>query len=163
MTYAFEAMTRGDLPMIKLWLGTPEVVRWWGKPGEELDSVTDDLDVPEMAQWIVALNGVAFAYVQSYPVHRWAQPSLSHLPMGAVGIDAFVGVPAMMGCGHGSAFLRAFAETLVGAGSSCVAIDPDVRNVRARRAYARAGFVDDRQVSAEGGTAMVMVYRASND
>ena len=163
MTYRFHAFTSDHLPMMAGWLRTPEVVRWWGKPVEELHSVTDDLDVPEMAQWIVAWHSVAFAYVQSYPVHRWAQPYLDYLPPYAIGIDAFVGVPTMMGRGHGSAFLRTFADRLSAAGASCVAIDPDIRNLRARRAYARAGFVNDRRISGKNGAAMVMVYRAGHD
>jgi RimJ/RimL family protein N-acetyltransferase len=53
-----------------------------------------------------------------------------------------IGDPDMLGRGHGSAFLRRLAERLVAEGAPIVAIDPDVDNLRARRAYARAGFVE---------------------
>ena len=46
----------------------------------------------------------------------------------------------MIGRGHGSAFLRLVADRLKAEGAPVVAIDPDVENVRARRAYEWAGF-----------------------
>ena len=57
----------------------------------------------------------------------------------------------MIGRGHGSVFLRLLAERLIREGAPLVAIDPDVGNERARRAYARAGFTGDRVVDTEGG------------
>ena len=46
----------------------------------------------------------------------------------------------MIGRGYGSAFLRLLAKRLMRAGAPAVAIDPDVANLRARRAYEKAGF-----------------------
>ena len=44
-------------------------------------------------------------------------------------------------------------------GSPAVAIDPDAKNERARRAYARAGFEGDEVVNAAEGPVVVMVFR----
>jgi hypothetical protein len=66
-------------------------------------------------------------------------------------IDAFIGEPAMLGCGHGSAFLRVVGEKLLAEGAPIVAIDPDRDNHRARRAYTRAGFVEENIVQAANG------------
>jgi len=30
--YVFRPMTSADLPLVRCWLETPEVVRWWGQP-----------------------------------------------------------------------------------------------------------------------------------
>jgi hypothetical protein len=38
----------------------------------------------------------AFAYMQAYPANAWPQTHLTHLPNGAVVIDAFIGEPAML-------------------------------------------------------------------
>jgi len=65
----------------------------------------------------------------------------------------------MIGRGHGGAFLRALAEMLIAEGAPAVAIDPDVANLRARRAYARAGFIECGAVAAEAGPVMVMLFR----
>ena len=48
----------------------------------------------------------------------------------------------MIGRGHGAAYLRLIAERLCAEGAPLVTIDPIVDNLRARRAYAKAGFVD---------------------
>ena len=57
------------------------------------------------------------------------------------------------------AFLRELAQMLVDEGSPAVAIDPDAKNERARRAYARAGFEGDEIVKAAEGSVVVMVFR----
>ena len=155
--YHFRPFTCGDLPMVARWLGTPEVLRWWGDPKEQIDLITEDLDEPLMRQWIVEHEGRAFAYVQAYPANAWPQPHLTHLPSGAVVIDAFIGEPAMLGCGHGSTFLHVIGEKLLAEGAPIVAIDPDCDNHRARRAYTRAGFVEESIVETADGPVVVML------
>jgi aminoglycoside 6'-N-acetyltransferase len=156
--YRFRPVIRDDLPMIGRWLRTPEAMRWWGEPADQLALIAGDLDEPLMRQWIVAHNGFPFAYAQTYPVDAWPQPHFAGLPAGTVAVDTFIGVPEMIGRGHGGAFLRAFAETLVAEGARVVAIDPDVANLRARRAYARAGFVERGEALTEAGLVMVMLF-----
>ena len=58
-------------------------------------------------------------------MHSWAQKHLDHLPADARAIDAFIGVPEMLGKGHGGRFLRQLAMMLVEQGAPLVAIDPD--------------------------------------
>jgi aminoglycoside 6'-N-acetyltransferase len=145
--------------MVERWLRTPEVVRWWGDPGEELAFLQEDIDEPLMRQWVVEHCERPFAYVQAYEAHAWPQVHLRQLPDGAQVIDAFIGEPNMLGCGHGSAFLALFATILVEEGAPIVAIDPDVENLRARRAYARAGFAEEAVVQAEQGAVVLMVFR----
>ena len=110
-----------------------------------------------MDQWFVELEGKPFAYLQAYPARAWPQAHLAHLPATGKVIDVFVGDPTMIGCGHGRAFLRNFAEMLIANGASLVATDPLVENYRARRAYSRAGFVEDKIVSTVDGLVAVMV------
>ena len=42
--YIFRPMSAADLPLIRHWLETPEVVRWWGQPDEQYALVSGDLD-----------------------------------------------------------------------------------------------------------------------
>ena len=78
-----------------------------------------------MDQWIVEFDGMPLAYAQAYCVHSWQQKHLEHLPADARAIDAFIGVPEMLGNGHGGRFLRQLAMMLVEQGAPLVAIDPD--------------------------------------
>jgi hypothetical protein len=64
----------------------------------------------------------------------------------------------MTGRGHGAAYLSLLAERLRTQGAPVVAIDPDAENLRARRAYAKAGFVGETPVETEAGPAVVTIY-----
>jgi aminoglycoside 6'-N-acetyltransferase len=154
--YAFQPMTPHHLPMIRRWLETPEVVRWWGQPDEQYDLVSGDLDHPDMDQFVVALGDRPFGYIQCYALSTWNQ-GFGPQPEATRGIDQFIGEPEMIGRGHGSDFIRQFADGLLARGIPRIVTDPDPANVRAVRAYARAGFERDRIVETADGPALLMV------
>ena len=156
--YSFRRATTKDLPRLRRWLNAPEVRRWWGNPNEEFELLRGDLNEPLMMMRIVSLGQRPFAYVQDYEVHAWLQPHLSHLPMGSRAIDSFIGWPSMIGRGHGHAYLRLLAEQLCAEGAPLVAIDPAEGNLRAQRAYEKAGFRVETRVATEAGPAVLMLY-----
>ena len=149
-------MTTADLPLIRRWLRTEEVTRWWGEPDEQYELVSADLDHPDMDQFIVLLDGRAFGYIQTYALSTWNQGFGVH-PEKTRGIDQFMGEPDMIGRGHGSRFIRSFVDGLLGAGIPRVVTDPDPANARAVRAYERAGFQRQRMVETPDGPALLMV------
>jgi aminoglycoside 6'-N-acetyltransferase len=157
--YDFRPAAESDLPMLRRWLRAPEVVRWWGDPEREPATLAEDLANPRMAMRIVSFRARPFAYAQHYDVHSWPQPHFAALPPGTHAIDAFIGEPDMIGRGHGAAFLRLLAARLIAEGAPLVAIDPAAQNVRARRAYARAGFDGDGIVETPEGLVTVMLFR----
>ena len=60
--------------MIRRWLETPEVVRWWGRPAtNNMRLVSGDLDHPDMDQFIVAVGEHPFGYIQCYALSAWNQ------------------------------------------------------------------------------------------
>jgi aminoglycoside 6'-N-acetyltransferase len=154
--YTFRPLAAGDLAMIQRWLETPEVVRWWGHPDEQYALVSDDLDHPDMDQFIVALDEHPFGYIQCYPLSTWNQ-SFGIQPAATRGIDQFIGEPDMIGRGHGSSFIRQFVDELLASGVPRVVTDPDPGNGRAVRAYAKAGFQSERVVDTPDGPALLMV------
>ena len=68
----------------------------------------------------------------------------------------------MIGRGHGQAYLRLLAERLCAEGAPLVAIDPAEDNVRARRAYEKAGFRPAGSAATEAGQAVLMLYEPAN-
>jgi RimJ/RimL family protein N-acetyltransferase len=156
--YSFRPVTASDLPRLRHWLKTPQVVRWWGDPRREFELLKADLGEPRITMRLVSFHGRPFAYAQDYEAHAWPQSHLAHLPERARAIDSFIGVPSMIGRGHGAAYLRLLAELLCAVGAPLVAIDPRADNLRARRAYAKAGFVGERRVATEAGPAVLMIY-----
>jgi aminoglycoside 6'-N-acetyltransferase len=155
--YEFRAMTSADLPMARAWLMQPHVREWWGDPPEQFELVREDLDEPAMDQFIVATGGRPFAYLQCYWHANWAaENGLGAHPPDTRGIDQFIGEPDMVDCGHGSAFIRAYVDGLLAAGTPRVITDPDPANGRAIRCYEKAGFRGDREVDTPDGRALLM-------
>jgi aminoglycoside 6'-N-acetyltransferase len=154
--YLFHPMSAADLPTIRRWLETPEVVRWWGRPDEQYALVSGDLNHPDMDQFIVALGDRPLGYIQCYALSTWNQGFGSH-PPATRGIDQFIGEPELIGRGHGSAFIRQFADSLLASGIPRLVTDPDPENGRAVHAYAKAGFQSERLVDTPDGQALLMV------
>ena len=157
--YAFRPVQRNDLPMLRRWLGLPQVRHWWGDPAEQAALLEQDLDEPRMTMLIVALRGRQFAYAQHYDAAAWPRPHFEQLPPGAHLIDYFIGEPDMIGRGHGSAFLRALALR-VKKGARFVASDPAADNMAARGALKRAGFRGDTVVATDEGNVVPMLFDA---
>ena len=64
----------------------------------------------------------------------------------------------MVGRGHGQAYLRLLAARLCEEGAPLVAIDPAEGNLRAQRAYEKAGFRVEARVMTDTGPAVLMLY-----
>ncbi|WP_265499259.1 GNAT family N-acetyltransferase [Paracoccus beibuensis] len=149
-------VTAGDLPMLALWLARPEVARWWPDPKHQLGLVREDLDEAAMTQ-VIAMDGdTPLGYAQYSPAHHWPAPHFADLPADAIAIDVFGGPKGM---GRGGEWLRALADELLER-TSLLAIDPDPENLRAVRAYRKAGFSGDHILrDGEGAPVRVMTRR----
>ncbi len=161
MSYAFRPLTADDLPMLHLWMQEPEVRAWWGDPDFETELLREDLANPLTAKWVVEHAGRPFAYIQDYDLRHW-WPHAFGQPEGARFIDQFVGVPEMIGVGHGSAFIRQHVDGLLAAGAPVVGVDPDPENGRAIRAYAKAGFTPTEVVKDSEGYDVLLMLRFPN-
>ena len=149
-------MSADDLPTIKRWLEKPHVREWWHDPAEQFELVSGDLTHPDMAQFMVAADGQEFAYLQCYNLSAWSC-GFGAQPNGTRGLDQFIGDAGMVRCGHGAAFVRAFADRLLADGTPRVVTDPDPTNKRAIRAYEKAGFRGNRLIETPNGTALLMI------
>jgi aminoglycoside 6'-N-acetyltransferase len=160
-TYGFRRMTEADLPLLRQWLQTPDAAAWWGELDDEMQNLAADLQEPGMRLWIVSLNETPFAFLQDYDPHAWADHPFNDLPQGTRGIDQTIGVPEMIGKGHGSAFIAQHVQRLFAEGAAVVCTDPDPGNARAIRAYEKAGFARFEQRSTEWGDCLLMLARPS--
>jgi aminoglycoside 6'-N-acetyltransferase len=155
--YWFRPMAADDLPLVRRWLATPHVKEWWADPPEKLMLHSHD---PSVHQFIVVTDCQPFAYLQCYHQDACPENGLGPHPVGTRGIDQFIGEPAMVGCGHGSAFIRRFSDELLAAGTPRIITDPNPANVRAVRAYEKAGFLKQREVDTPDGRALLMERNA---
>lgn len=135
--YHFRKATILDLPLLLEWQSKSHVREWWGdaEPGNK-----DEMRDSRVTRWIVEFNGKPFACMQDYSVHDWEGHYFSHLPNESRGIDQFIGDPNMVGCGHGSIFIKIRMEALFEAGAPVIATDPHPDNSHAIAVYSKLGF-----------------------
>ncbi|MEM8868939.1 MAG: GNAT family N-acetyltransferase [Pseudomonadota bacterium] len=135
--YIFRKVTPDDLALLRLWVSTPHVRRWWDsdEPSNEAE-----LADPRVARWIVSTAERPFAYMQDYTVHGWDSHHFADLPRGSRGIDQYIGDPEMIGIGHGTAFIAARMRVLFDKGAPVIAVDPHPDNARAIAVYRKLGF-----------------------
>jgi aminoglycoside 6'-N-acetyltransferase len=126
-----------DLDLLVGWLADPEVYRWWdGSPlsRDEVADVYTGRRRPEVEPFIIEADDVPVGYLQV-----WQGTETSG------GIDMFL-VPEARGRGLGPDAARAAARFLLDRrGWTEVTVDPVVDNLRAIRAFERAGFSSQRE------------------
>ena len=124
--------TDDDLDLLAGWLADPDVYRWWeGRPlsREEVADLYTGRRRPEVEPFVIEADGVPVGYLQC-----WQGTETSG------GIDLFL-VPEARGRGLGPDAARAASTFLLEErGWTEVTVDPVVDNVRAIRAFERAGF-----------------------
>lgn len=80
------------------------------------------------------------------------------MPAGSWGTDQFIGSEALLGRGLDADFLGAFSDWMLGFGpAKLMFTDPETRNVRAIRAYEKAGYRAAGERMSADGRVLVMV------
>jgi len=154
--YTFRAVEDDDLPLLARWLVQSHWQEWWGDADEGLAEIREAIDSIETEPLIVELAGRPIAYLQCYDPHLEDSHPYQDQPFGTLGLDISIGPPEMLGGGHGSAVLRQFIGMLFAEGVPRIVIDPDPANVRAIRAYEKAGFVAFDERTSQYGPALLM-------
>jgi RimJ/RimL family protein N-acetyltransferase len=169
-TYAFHPVAVADLALLRTWLELPHMRKWWGDPEVELGYIRDMIEGRDTTRpFIFSVDGEAVGYIQYWFIghHQndtWIadHPWLAELPSEAIGVDLSIGDPGRLSQGIGSGVLRAFTERLVGQGHKTIIIDPDPDNLRAVRAYEKAGYRAIPRLQGRTGDTLIMQYQ-SND
>ena len=162
--YDFRDVTEADLPMLSVWLAEPYVAEWWGDgPDAALAEIVEAMGSDSTEPLIVELNGKPIGYAQSYDPHLEDDHPYQDQPFGTLGIDVTIGVPGLVGIGHGSRLVSAFVGILFEEGCPRVIVDPHPDNRRAIRAYEKAGFQAFGERTSKYGPALMMVCDAQAD
>ena len=162
----FRPLCEADLPLLTDWLSRPHVIEWWAG-GDAAPTLEDAMAkyLPRMNPqspikvYIALLQQVPIGFVQSYVALGcgegwWPEET----DPGVRGTDQFLADGAKLGQGLGTRMVRAFTcRLLEEEGVTKVQTDPDPRNARAIRCYAKAGFVPVRELVTPDGPALLMV------
>jgi aminoglycoside 6'-N-acetyltransferase len=154
--YGFRPVTGKDFALLGRWLRERHVAEWWDDPEQELAEIREHMDSVSVEPLIIELDGKPIGYLQSYDPHLEDGHPYSDQPFGTLGLDLSIGVPALVGVGHGSALVAQFVEELFREGTPRVIIDPDPANARAIRAYEKAGFKPIGERTSQYGRVLLM-------
>lgn len=147
MSYYFVKLTSDDKALMLDWLNRAHFLEWWGQPDEEWALLEEALETGDAEPFLVYEGENAIAYIQYWPVKNargavalneelWLQT----LKDDTIGVDISLGDEARLAQGLGRKILRQFVNDLRERGYHDIIIDPDIRNLRAIRAYRGAGF-----------------------
>lgn len=162
--YDFRDATVDDLSLLGKWLAEPHLAEWWSDGVEaSLAEIREAIDSIDTEPLIVELDGRPIAYLQSYDPHLEDGHPYQDQPFGTLGIDISIGPANLLGKGHGAAILRQFADMLFEEGCPRLVIDPHPDNLRAIRAYEKAGFQAFDKRDTPFGPALLMARDAEED
>jgi aminoglycoside 6'-N-acetyltransferase len=162
----FQPVTAEHYGLLDVWLRRPHLRQWWGDPDEELGFIRDMVEGRDTTlPFLITLGGEPVGYIQCWFIghhqnETWIRdnPWLAELPSETVGVDLSIGDPALLSRGIGSAALKAFVARLRAEGHQTIIIDPDPANLRAVRAYEKAGFRPLRDLPGVPGDTLIMQF-----
>lgn len=145
---SFRSVSAHDYELLENWMRRPHWQEWWGEAETELGYIRDMVEGRDTTRpYLFALDGEPVGYIQAWMIgdhltEPWLSetPWLRDVPSDSIGIDLAIGDVENLSRGLGTAALKAFAKMLIEEGHRHIMIDPDAANLRAIRAYQKAGF-----------------------
>jgi aminoglycoside 6'-N-acetyltransferase len=164
MNITFKPLEKSHFSLLLKWLESPHVKIFWDKDiqwtsaliEEKYGSYVEGYKVErglhkEIHTSIIFLRNIPVGYIQLYNAHHFPRSlSLENLPKNLGGFDIFIGERDYMGQGIGPKATEQFLDQYASDYTHIFA-DPDVSNIRAIRAYEKAGFkiLEDQPVMGE--------------
>jgi aminoglycoside 6'-N-acetyltransferase len=139
------SLREADFEVLHAWLNASHVVAWWPPPptfGAVIAKYTPRVVGSEPVHCLVAsVRERPIGMIQWYRVGDvdYSYPAVRLSPQ-AIALDMFIGDAEFVGRGIGSTILDRLTGELPSARAPYFVIDPEATNLRAIRAYARAGF-----------------------
>jgi len=150
--FTFRPLARTDFPLLRQWLLTPHVARWWA------DDSTDEgleehyggtIDGTEPCEVFIAERanraiGLAQRFrVDSYADYRNEVATLTDVPPGTSSIDYLIGPEDAIGRGWGTELIRTFTARLWrdDPGATSIIVPVHAENRASWRVLERAGFL----------------------
>ena len=163
---AFRPAVLEDLPMLSTWIARPHWQEWWGDPEAETALIRDMIEGRDSTRpFIFSVGDLDTGYIQYWTIadqlfEPWLTeaPWMLEMPEGTIGIDLSIGEENRLSKGIGSTVLRQFAAGLAANGHKEIIIDPDQANLRAVRAYRKAGFRPVPGLLGKTGDCLIMKY-----
>lgn len=144
----FQSVSAYDYELLENWMRRPHWQEWWGEAETELGYIRDMVEGRDTTRpYLFVLEGRPVGYIQAWTIadhlsEPWLSkaPWLRDVPADSIGVDLAIGDVENLSKGLGTSALVAFTRMLKKEGHRHILIDPDAANLRAIRAYQKAGF-----------------------
>ena len=161
MQFEFKPLTQVDFPLMMHWHEQAHVREHWNPfPSYEVmcASYEKKMSGDTVFCFVVKLDDKPIAYIQAYKAWKIGDGWWPNENEGCWGMDMFIGDPAFTGQSLGPRFIDQFVHDFL-AKQNCkrVIVDPAPKNVRAIRAYEKAGFDSEGEIETPDGKAILMV------
>jgi len=141
---AFHQLTKNDLDLIEKWLRQLHVARWFPPGDGWLEEIRDNLDSDWIWYYRVDFNNQPFGFIQCYNTKKAPPGEWSSQPEGTFGIDFFIGLPELIGCGLGKRMIAEFIEVIKSRLHPLrIIADPVEGNAHSERLLLSCGFEAD--------------------
>lgn len=162
----YRPVTIGDIPLLRRWIAQPHWQEWWGDIDQEIGYIENMLAGRDTTRpYIFHIDGEDLGYIQAWKPEDhlfdpWLNdaPWMADLPKAAIGIDLAIGDITRLSQGLGTMVLKGFVAKLNREGHQTITIDPDSKNLRAVRAYEKAGFCAMPEFLGKTGDILLMQY-----
>ncbi|MCB1521640.1 MAG: GNAT family N-acetyltransferase [Hyphomicrobiaceae bacterium] len=133
--------TTADWPLIRTWIGRPDIQRWWGNPAAAEAEVRLALQTEQALSRIVLLADAPIGYIQAIDASHWGPSLPEGMPAGTWDVDLFIAETEHRGRGYGERALNLIADEVFSTTFAlALSVFVAVSNEAAVRAYERAGF-----------------------
>lgn len=158
--FTFKPLSTEDLEILCDWLEKPHVLKWWN------DHLTrDEIKITYgqrigdhiVCPFIIYYHDKPIGFIQYYWASKVGDGWWPNEDDHTVGTDQFIGEIDYINKGYGTAMLKAFIEFLFcDPNVHKIMTEADPQNLRAKRCYEKAGFIEQGMVSTPDGESMMM-------
>ena len=162
--FTFDSLTDGHLETFRNWLQQDHVKQFWQEPesqSELRDKFLSKLPARGVRSFIFSKDQTPIGYIQYYESSKIGGGWWQGEPTGTYGIDLLIGSSNHLGSGLGSLVIKEFIDFLCDEENdvTSIIIDPDPGNLRAIRAFEKAGFVREKEIVTPNGPTLLMRLR----
>lgn len=154
MTITFQPLQELHFPLLLKWLEKPHVKAWWDPEvrwtpeliKEKYESYVQGYKLEQgikkpLQTYVIYVDDSPIGYIQLYNGHDFPrEDSLDEFPASLASLDIFIGEEDFLGKELGSRIIKQFLSEYVDPYYNPCFVDPDTTNIKAIRAYEKAGF-----------------------
>lgn len=159
--FQFHPFEEKHLPLLRQWLRADHIRDFWQESDDDQELRSKFLiELPRrgVVPLIISRDHHSLGYIQYYDASKVGGGWWEDEAPGTFGLDLMIGAVEFLGKGHGARIVRDFVAFVQAREPSLrgVIIDPDPRNLRAIRAFEKAGFRRESEIQTPGGAALLM-------